>query len=354
MKHWKLLLLVVLALPAAGCGSLVARAIARAPNRYPSWFSSEAPVLLAFNPKLLTNFAAHFVDVGPPPARLCYRIVNPGVYNFKISSTNWLDEGKKEYQFNFRADVPGRTNAWTGAPRGTVVLLHGYGVAQFSMLPWAFPLAQDGWRCVLVDLRGHGESTGKRVYFTVVETNDMKQLLAQLSRDDELTPPVALLGESYGAVLALRLKSVDPRIGPVVAIAPFANFSNAVMNIREQYCDWVPKWLVRSGIKKLPSLLDIRASEFNTTTVLKRHPIKALFVAGAQDDIAPPSVVREDEQLAAPGSKFILVPGATHEAVTYYFKDLLPVVVPWLEHSGKRSSPSSPSMRFRENAQTQK
>ncbi|HEV2320383.1 MAG TPA: alpha/beta fold hydrolase [Verrucomicrobiae bacterium] len=331
MKHWKLLLLVVLALPAAGCGSFVSRLIARAPNRYPSWFSAEAPVTLAFNPKLLTNFVARFVDVGPPPARLCYRIIDPADYQFRVLSTNWMAHGKKEYQFDFHARVPARTNAWTSAPRGTILLLHGYGVAQFSMLPWAFPLAQDGWRCVLVDLRGHGESTGKRVYFTVRETNDMLQLLAQLTQDKELVQPVALMGESYGAVLALRMKSVDPRIGPVVAIAPFSNFSNAVLNIRDQYCDWVPMPMVRAGIRKLPCLLDIPASEFDTTTVLRRNPVKALFVAGAEDDIAPPAEVKEDQVLAAPGSPLIVVPEATHEALTYYFKDLLPVVAPWLD-----------------------
>ncbi|MGH7979508.1 MAG: alpha/beta hydrolase [Limisphaerales bacterium] len=311
----------------------MARSISRAPNRYPSWFSSEAPVWLAFKPKLLTNFVARFVNVGPPPARLCYRIIDPGDYDFRISSTNWLAGGKKEYQFHFYATVPGRTNGWTSRPRGTIVLLHGYGVAQFSMLPWAFPLAKDGWRCVLVDLRGHGESTGKRVYFTVRETNDMNQLLGQLARDKELAKPVALMGESYGAVLALRLKSVDPWIGPVVAIAPYANFSNAVLNIREQYCDWVPKWIAKAGIKHLPTVLDIPASEFNTTTVLRRTPVKALFIAGAQDDIAPPAEVKEDYFLAAPGSKFFVVPEATHEALTYYFKDLLPAVLPWLDRS---------------------
>ncbi|HUA66018.1 MAG TPA: alpha/beta fold hydrolase [Alphaproteobacteria bacterium] len=338
MKHWKLFLLIILALQTAGCGGFVARSIARAPNRYPAWFSSEAPVTLAFNPKLLTNFVEHFVDIGPPPARLAYRIIDPGDYQFKVSSTNWLAGGKKEYEFHFHATVPGRTNAWTANPRGTVLLLHGYGEAQFSMLPWAFPLAQDGWRCVLVDLRGHGDSTGKRVYFTVRETNDMNQLLTRLARDKELVRPVSLMGESYGAVLALRLKSVDPQIHSVVAIAPFASLSNAVLNIREQYCDWVPKPMVRAGIKKLPSLLDIPASEFDTTTVLRRKPVKALFIAGAEDDIAPPAEVKEDVALAAPGSVFIVVPEATHEALTYYFKDLLPVVLPWLNQTNDQSS----------------
>lgn len=287
--------------------------------------------MLAFNPKMLTNFVAHFVDVGPPPARLCYRIINPADYHFTVSSTNWMDGRTKEYEFHFHATVPGRTNAWTASPRGTVVLLHGYGEAQFAMLPWAFPLAQEGWRCVLVDLRGHGESTGKRIYFTVRETNDMNPLLAQLTRDNELKQPVAMVGESYGAALALRMKSVDPQIGSVVAIAPFDTLSNAILNIREQYCDWVPKCMVKAGIRKLPSLLDIPASEFDMTTVLRRNPVKALFIAGAEDKIAPVADVKKVEALAAAGSKFIIVPGATHEALTYYFKDLLPVVVPWLD-----------------------
>jgi pimeloyl-ACP methyl ester carboxylesterase len=331
MKILRWLFLAALALDCAGCGSFVAHSIARAPNRYPSWFSAEAPVMLAFNPKMLTNFPAQFINVGPPPARLCYRIVDPADYHFKVSSTNWMDGGEKEYEFSFHAQVPGRTNQWTAAPRGTVILLHGYGVAQFSMAPWAIRLAQDGWRCVLLDLRGHGDSTGKRVYFTVEETNDLGQLLETLSRDKELVQPVSLMGESYGAVLALRMKTVDPQIQSIVAIAPYASFSNAVMNIREQYCDVVPKWMVKSGIKKLPGLLKIQPNEFDTTTVLRRKPVRALIIAGTEDDIAPPSEVQKVYTLAAPGSEFIVVPDATHEALTYYFKDLEPVVLPWLD-----------------------
>jgi pimeloyl-ACP methyl ester carboxylesterase len=143
------------------------------------------------------------------------------------------------------------------------------------------------------------------------------------------------------------MKSVDPRLGPVVAIAPFATLSNAVLNIRDQYCDWVPAPMVRAGIRKLPSLLKIPASEFDTTTVLRRKPVKALFVAGEDDKIAPPSEVKEDQVLAAPGSPFIIVPDATHEALTYYFKDLLPVVVPWLDNSNQESSSSSSSSNTR-------
>ena len=115
MKALRLLLLAVLCLGAGGCGTLVAHSIVRSPNRYPSWFDAEAPVMLAFSPKMLTNFPAQYMDVGPPPARLCYRIIEPADYHFHVSSTNWLANGEKQYEFHFKAMLPGKTNAWTAA-----------------------------------------------------------------------------------------------------------------------------------------------------------------------------------------------------------------------------------------------
>ena len=330
MNLVRCLLLAALALNTAGCGSFVAHSMARAPNRYPSWLAPRAPVALAFSPKLLTNFVAQYVDVGPPPARLCYRVIPPADYHLTISSTNWWKHGREQFEFKFRATLPGQTNAWTAAPRGTVVLLHGYGLAQFSMLPWGLHLAQQGWRCVLVDLRGHGKSTGRRIYYGVKETNDLSQLLDALARDGSLDQPVAVVGESYGASLALRWKTVEPRLHAVVAIAPYGSLSNAVLNICRDYAGWVPRAIIKSGLKKLPCVLQIPASEFDTTTVLRRRPVAALFVAGGKDDIAPVKDVQSLRSLALPGSELLVVPDATHEALTYFFADLDPAVLPWL------------------------
>jgi pimeloyl-ACP methyl ester carboxylesterase len=271
------------------------------------------------------------VDVGPPAARLCYRIIEPADYRLEISSTNWLADHKKQYEFSLKASVPAQSNAWTSSPRGTVLLLHGYGLAQFSMLPWALRLAQDGWRCVLVDLRGHGKSTGRQIYFGIKETGDMSQLLDALARDKKLAGPVAVVGESYGAALALRWKTVEPRVHSVVAIAPYASLSNSVLNICHAYAVWLPQPVIKSGLKKLPSVLHIPASEFDTTTVLSRKPVTALFVAGGEDKIAPVKDVEQLRALALPDSKIIVVPDATHEALTYYFSDLAPSVQAWLD-----------------------
>ena len=321
---------LILALCTSGCGTFIAHSIARAPNRYPTWIAPHAPVELAFNPKLLTNFTAQFVEVGPPSARLCYRIVPPGNYHLKITSTNWWEHHEKQFEFTFKASVPGQSNQWTGSPRGTVFLLHGYGEAQFAMLPWALRLAEAGWRCVLVDLRGHGKSTGRRIYFGVIETKDLSQLLDALTREKEVAGPVDALGDSYGAILALRWKAVDPRVHAIVAISPYAGLSNTVMNIRREYADWVPKMMVRTGLKDLPSVLQVPARELDTTTVLEHRPVRALFVAGGGDTITPVKEVEDLRSLALPGSELVVVPEATHEALPYFFPELAPAILAWL------------------------
>jgi pimeloyl-ACP methyl ester carboxylesterase len=328
-----LVLPVLLVLSLSGCGTYMARRMAQAPNTYPTWFAPEAPVLLAYDPKFLTNFPKQFVAVGPPPAKLCYRIIGPADYHLTVSSTNWLEHGNKRTQFSFLGDVPGPPNRWTSDPRGTVILLHGYALAQFSMVPWALRLAQDGWQCVLVDLRGHGKSTGPQIYFGLQEVKDLSQLLDELARDGRLKTPVAVMGESYGAAVALRWKTVEPRVQTVVAIAPYAGLSNAVMNLREEYADWLPKTFIKAGLKQLPVILKTNAVELDTTTELARFPVSACFVAGAEDKIAPVADVKQLYVLAAPGSKLIVVPDATHETVTYYMDELVPPVLSWL--SGK-------------------
>jgi pimeloyl-ACP methyl ester carboxylesterase len=325
---------LVLLLPAlvTGCGTFVAHRMIEAPNTYPSWLAPPAPVLLAFDENLLTNAPARFADVGPPSARLHYRVVEPADYHLKIIATNWSVHGDMHYQFTFHAGQP-QTNIWTVNPHGTVFLLHGYGLAEFSMVPWAWCLAQEGWRCVLVDLRGHGKSTGEKIYWGLNETRDMSQLLDVLTNQYQVAPPVAVIGESYGAALALRWKTTDSRVSQVVAIAPYGVLSNAVLNICHDYASLLPRAVIRAGLKQLPVVLNVQADDLDTTTVLTRHPVSALFIAGVEDKIIPSDDVLSLFEKALPGSELITVPDATHETVTYHFSEILPPVLAWLNTS---------------------
>lgn len=341
-KFW-LYLSLLLMLGTAGCGRFMARRMAQSPNTYPTWFAPAAPVELAFDPAFLTNTPSRLLTVEPPntEAQLHYRVVEPGDYHLRMIVTNWTTRGRARTRYSYRTELPGSTNAWSAAPRGTVVLLHGYGLAQFAMVPWALRLSQDGWRCVLVDLRGHGQSTGRRIFFGVQEARDLSQLLDALARDGELVPPVSALGESYGAALALRWKTVEPRLQSVVAIAPYASLSNATLNLSREYARWFPQFLLKAGLKQLPAVLEVKPEELDTTKVLEGHAVTALIIAGTQDRIMPLIEVNRVFGATAPGSKMIEVAGATHETVPYCFDSLATVVRAWLDrptHGGSDAS----------------
>ena len=328
-------LLLAVLLATSGCGSFVAHRLAQAPNTYPDWFAPPAPVLLDFPEAFLTNFPAAFAEVGPPPVRLCYRVVPPGDYHLRFTATNWTKGAKTRHRFTFRADLPGATNGFTAAPRGTVVLLHGFGLDQACLAPWAIRLAQAGWRCVLVDLRGHGDSTGRRIYFGVVETSDLSQLLDEWARRGALAQPVAVLSESYGAAVALRWRTLEPRVTAVVAMAPYAELAPAAENIRREYAGWFPSAWLRWGLEELPAVLEVPAAELNPVTALQRKPVSVLFIAGGEDRIAPVSEVNRLKALAATGSELLILPDASHEALPYNFDALVPSVLDWLEaHAG--------------------
>src|SRR6202034_2188585 len=103
-------ILVVFSL--TGCGTYMAKRMVQAPNSYPQWIGPEAPVLLAYSAGFLTNFPRQFVEAGPPTAKLCYRVIEPADYNLTVTSTNWMEDGEKRTEFNFKADLPARTNQW--------------------------------------------------------------------------------------------------------------------------------------------------------------------------------------------------------------------------------------------------
>jgi alpha-beta hydrolase superfamily lysophospholipase len=333
VRFWLSILLIICT---CGCGRFAARRIAQAPNTYPKWLAPEAPVTVTFQPPLLANFTAEYLHVSAPPARIRYRIIEPGDYQFRW--TNHLDEARGKLDLRFTANVtntaPAEQSSSAHIPRrGTVILLHGYGVSGFAMFPWALLLAEQGWRCVLVDLRGHGGSSSQRVYFGTQELHDLRALLTQVQQTHYVDVPVSVVGHSFGAVLALRWKLADPRVGNVVAMSPYADLGAAIQNIRQQYARWLPKSFIAAGLRELPCLLHAHPAEFHPAHWVDHRLADVLFVAGGADAIATLDQVQKLHRLAGDGNELIILPRAAHETLPFYLDDLAEPVRKWLNQT---------------------
>src|SRR4051812_1580182 len=102
--------------------------------------------------------------VGPPDAELVVGVIDPAAYNFvsTIKMANSADGEEFHITVNWHWDPmgeDGHPHSPILPPKGTLVFLHGIMMSRESLHPWAIYFAQQGYRIVLVDLRGHGRST---------------------------------------------------------------------------------------------------------------------------------------------------------------------------------------------------
>jgi pimeloyl-ACP methyl ester carboxylesterase len=119
--------------------------------------------------------------------------------------------------------------------RGTIVILHGIRASKLHSLAAARRHVARGYRVVIWDSRGHGESTGRFLTYGVHEAEDLRLLLDRLTQLDWLARPLYLVGTSYGAATAIEYAARDPRVDKVVAITPFAS----LREVAPAYLHWM-------------------------------------------------------------------------------------------------------------------
>lgn len=119
--------------------------------------------------------------------------------------------------------------------RGSIVLLHGVRQDHRSLSALGAAFSDAGYRSILIDLRGHGESSGRYLTYGSVEPGDVSAVLDHVAARGHALGPVGVFGFSYGAAVALDLGARDPRVCAVVAAAPFSSLREVLGDYREKY-----------------------------------------------------------------------------------------------------------------------
>ncbi|HZZ18185.1 MAG TPA: alpha/beta fold hydrolase [Opitutaceae bacterium] len=206
---------------------MLTKAIVQAPNE-----RTTAYVLQPEHADLLRKYDATYakawmVKVGPPTAELSVAVIEPGDYGM----THSIATGKRENgqmhswpQTDWKLPAKGTV----ASPKGTILILHGYQDVKEDMIHWALFLAQAGYRVVLVDMRGHGRSTGDWISYGVFEVHDLEQVVDDLENKGLVADRLGILGLSYGASVGLELAGHDKRVTSMVAMEPFSNAREGV------------------------------------------------------------------------------------------------------------------------------
>lgn len=327
-----------LLLASTGCltSRMAAERILSAPNLHRDLAGNQQ--MLAMWRSLETNVLAKTIEqplryetilVGPPAAELQVLMLPAQDYHLSVTSrfsTNRAGRGSLGLWIttNTLANFSPR-------PRpATLVLLHGYMMSKESMLPWGLALAQAGYRIVLVDLRGHGASTGREVGFGKYEVGDMRVVLDELLARGVCDAEVGVVGYSYGGTLSLHWAAADPRIKAVVAMAPYNQPTDAFERLADALNVPLTHRTAQQAATRAAERLQLEWSDWSGATAMHRMTAPALLIGAVEDTIARPEDLELLKQSAAGPVEVRLVVPASHFSLGLSLHLLQEPMIAWL------------------------
>lgn len=200
--------------------------------------------------------------------------------------------------------APGRPGA------GAILLLHGIGASRGDMIGRARFLAAAGYALLLVDFRGHGESTGARPTYGGLESRDALAAIEFL-RSALPLERIGVIGISMGGAAAL----LGPAPLPVQALVLESVYPTIDDGVRDRLRAWlgpigpalaplVMRWLFpREGVA---------AADLRPIDRIHEQEAPVFVVAGSADRYTPPGESRALFERAREPKALWMVEGAGH------------------------------------------
>jgi pimeloyl-ACP methyl ester carboxylesterase len=289
----------------------------------------------------------HGFVTGRAGVPLFWRAFDPGRYGLHYQYLPQHHENGEPLDTGLQLSVPHPFKAQ--APRGTVVLLHGWMMNGDSMLPWSLQLAESGYRVITIDLRNHGHSGAGPSGYGTFESDDVVDVIAALRARGEVTGPLYLFGVSYGAATALfTADKLGDQVTGVVAMESFANAGDAIRSMIPhlmslQPTAWKAQAMAAYGrwryggqdidkvIAAASQRLDLDLDGVDVTRAVADTRACVLLLHGQQDAHVP---VGQGRRIAAASDRvhYIELRGEDHISLPLRLDLLGGVVDDWLAH----------------------
>lgn len=267
--------------------------------------------------------------------------------DLRDNPANWGLEAAEELTLTARDGI--RLHAWLFAaptPAPTVIVCHGHGANKHSVLPIANFLAPR-YNVLLLDIRGHGESEGTYTTIGFEERLDVHAAVDEIAR--RFVGPIAVLGISMGAAIALLAAAEDDRIAAVVADSPYARLRWVVAEAarRRGYPRLAASFAAFAGCGATALRLRSPMAAFDPIQVVHRiAPRPILFMHGEEDDVIALSHARLLFARAEQPKDLWILDGLAHcrgleSACEAYQTRILDFLGRWLEMPSEVPSPAT-------------
>lgn len=249
-----------------------------------------------------------------------------------------------EFGLFFSAKQRNKPGLWK-EPKGTIVGLHGFRTDKSVLaLGWGQVLAAYGYRVVLVDLRGHGLSTGDYHTFGRVESEDISRVIDSLESKGWLQGKCVLMGGSYGAAIAIQTAAKDRRIDAVIAMEPYTSLKAISPDLARQTLGLLAVFLGKNGAYEVVDKAG-KIADFDPDTpldVVGRIQVPVLFIHGKEDQLIPYQHSQKLKDAARYGTLLLL---ENRDHVSLVFKDMYPLkekIIHWIESEENIKTNGSP------------
>lgn len=282
----------------------------------------------------------------PDGVAVFWRALDPGDYRMRYAYTGQAGDEDRRMDYTLSLQAPARA----AAPRGTVVLLHGWMMDGGSLLPWSAELAERGYRSIAIDLRNHGRSGAGLSGYGTREAADVVAVLRQLRARGEIEGPLHVLGVSYGAATAIfTARDLGPEVGGVVAMESFDNAGGAIRDMVPHMLDrpargfgetlsrqWL-RWHFDGGtldraIADADRELGLDLDRVDVGAALAAAPACVLLVHG-RDDAHVPVAHGRALAAAAPRARYLELAGEDHLSLPMRLDRLAPTVIDWFDRT---------------------
>jgi len=197
-----------------------------------------------------------------------------------------------------------------------MILVHGRDASKQNAISGEFPrlaaeLHRAGLAVLMIDLRGHGESEGKRYTFGVHERRDVLGAVDFLVERGFAPSQIGMLGISLGGAAVIGAAVEEAAIGAVVVDSIFADIKRLIH----------PKWKAESGLPLffLPGvflmwqlLIGFDLRQVNPVDDLAKIPPRPILVLHSQTDekvdVAHAYAIKE----AVPEVKMVIFEDSEH------------------------------------------
>lgn len=271
----------------------------------------------------------------PSGVRIAYWYGQPRDYGMTLDARERRQGGHLAFHvgFHFKA----LEKAAPLPVRGSVVLLHPWGMEGSAMTAWGLAFAGAGYAVAMPDLRGQGRSDDAPVGYGPREAGDIVALVRDLESSHRLPPPVYLLGASYGATVAIFAAPRLPEVRGVIALEPYADAVDVIHRAPASHLfgyRWLVPWItphtMDQAVARADRVLGIDLSRIDPGTALTGTKVCTLILGGSDDALIPPSALRALAR-RSPRARYVEVAGEGHLTLPLRADRLFPPLLEWIE-----------------------